>query len=163
LKSQGFYLYRGRRLIQHGSWFGLARQTELTKLARVRIDIPNSMDSLWKIDVKKSSAQAPPVVKERLRKLLDRISQGSRRTYRKRGQKLVDEARMPMWSRIQTGDQISYRPNEEHPVFLEFADRLAPEMRQAFMNCVRLVGSSLPIETLHSDMAGHAENIRGAA
>lgn len=163
LKSQGFYLYRGKRLIQHGSWFGLARQTELTKLSRVRIDIPNSMDSLWKIDVKKSSAQVPPIVKERLRKLLDRISQGSRRTYRKRGQKLVDEARMPMWSRIQTGDQISYRPNEEHPVFLDFADRLAPEMRQAFFNCVRLVGSSLPIETLHSDMAGNAENIRGAA
>ncbi|WP_264212416.1 ATP-binding protein [Leisingera thetidis] len=163
LKSQGFYLYRGRRLIQYGSWFGLARQTELTKLSRVRIDIPNSMDSLWKIDVKKSSAQMPPVVRDRLRKLLDRISLGSRRTYRKRGQKLVDEARMPMWSRIQTGEQISYCPNEEHPVFLDFADRLDPDLREAFMNCIRLVGSSLPVDTLHSDMAGHAEKIRGAS
>jgi hypothetical protein len=45
LKSQGFYLYRGRRLILHGTWFGLCRQSELTKLSRVRIDIPNSMDS----------------------------------------------------------------------------------------------------------------------
>ena len=162
LKSQGFYLYRGRRLIQYGSWFGLARQTELTKLSRVRIDIPNSMDSLWKIDVKKSSAQMPPIVRDRLRKLLDRISLGSRRTYRKRGQKLVDEERMPMWSRIQTGDQISYRPNEEHPILLDFAERLDPDQREAFMNCIRLVGSSLPVETLHSDMAGHAEKIRGA-
>ena len=163
LKSQGFYLYRGRRLIQSGTWFGLARQTEVTKLSRVRIDIPNSMDSLWKIDVKKSSAQLPPVVRDRLRKLIDRISQGSRRTYRRRGQKLVDETRMPMWSRIQTGEQISYRPNEEHPVLLDFADQIAPDLREAFMNCIRLVGSSLPIETLHADMAGHAEMIRGAS
>lgn len=68
-----------------------------------------------------------------------------------------------MWSRIQTGDQISYRPNEEHPVLLDFAERLDPDLREAFMNCVRLVGSSLPVETLHSDMAGHAEKIRGAS
>ena len=53
LKSQGFYLYRGKRLILHGTWFGLCRQSELTKLSRVRIDIPNSMDADWKIDVKK--------------------------------------------------------------------------------------------------------------
>lgn len=59
LKSQGFYVYRSNRLILHGTWFGLCRQSELTKLSRVCIDIPNSMDSDWKIDVKKSSAQLP--------------------------------------------------------------------------------------------------------
>ena len=44
LRNQGFYVYRERRLIVHGTWFGLARQSELTKLARVRIDMPNSLD-----------------------------------------------------------------------------------------------------------------------
>ena len=34
IKNQGFYLYREKRLIIHGTWFGLARQTELTKLGR---------------------------------------------------------------------------------------------------------------------------------
>ena len=60
LRNQGFYVYRERRLIIHGTWFGLARQTELTKLARVRIDMPNTLDGAWKIDVKKASAQLPP-------------------------------------------------------------------------------------------------------
>ena len=31
VKNQGFYLYRNRRLIIHGTWFRLARQSELTK------------------------------------------------------------------------------------------------------------------------------------
>ena len=53
LRTQGFYVYRGRRLIIAGSWLGMARQTELTKLCRIRVDIPNTMDSDWKIDVKK--------------------------------------------------------------------------------------------------------------
>lgn len=159
LKSQGFYLYRGKRLILHGTWFGLCRQSELTKLSRVRIDIPNSMDADWKIDVKKSSAQLPPVVRDRLKKVIERILAGSKRTYRKRGQKLVDHERLPMWHRIQAEGQIRYRPNIEHPAFANFAESLPPNLRRGFFNCIALVGASLPIETLHADMAGTAEQI----
>ncbi len=159
LKSQGFYLYRGRRLIIHGTWFGLCRQSELTKLSRVRIDIPNSMDADWKIDVKKSSAQLPPAVRDRLRKVIDRIQDGSKRTYRKRGQKLVDHERLPMWHRIQADGQIRYRPNAEHPAFAEFAERLPADLQPGFFNCIALVGASLPVETLHADLAGTAEQI----
>lgn len=159
LKSQGFYLYRGRRLILYGTWFGLCRQSELTKLCRVRIDIPNSMDADWKIDVKKSSAQLPPVVRDRLRKVIERIQDGSKRTYSKRGQKLVDRERLPMWNRVQADGQIRYGPNIEHPVFADFAERLPPDLRRGFFNCIALVGASLPIETLHADMAGTAEQI----
>ena len=159
LKSQGFYLYRGKRLIIHGTWFGLCRQSELTKLARVRIDIPNSMDSDWKIDVKKSSAQLPPVVRDRLKKVIERIQDGSKRTYKKRGQKLVDNERLPMWHRIQADGQIRYRPNTAHPAFADFAKSLPPELHRGFFNCIALVGASLPIETLHADLAGTAEHI----
>lgn len=159
LKSQGFYLYRGGRLIIYGTWFGLCRQSELTKLCRVRIDIPNSMDSDWKIDVKKSSAQLPPVVRDRLRKVIERIQEGSKRTYLKRGQKLVDHERLPMWNRVQAEGQIRYRPNVEHPAFADFAESLPPEFRRGFFNCIALVGVSLPVEALHADMAGAAEQI----
>jgi len=159
LKSQGIYLYRGDRLILYGTWFGLCRQTELTKLSRVKIDIPNCIDADWKIDVKKSSAQLPPVVRDRLKKVIERILAGSKRTYSKQGQKLVDLQRLPMWHRIQADGQIRYRPNIEHPAFADFAERLPPDLRCGFFNCIVLVGASLPIETLHADMAGTAEQI----
>lgn len=158
-KSQGFYLYRGNRLIIHGTWFGLCRHSEITKLSRVRIDISNCMDADWKIDVKKSSAQLPPVVRERLKRVIERIQDGSKRTYRRRGQKLVDQDRLPMWHRIQADGQIRYRPNVEHPAFAEFAARLPEDLRREFFNCIFLVGASLPVEALHADMAGSAEQI----
>lgn len=159
LKSQGFYLYRGKRLIVFGTWFRLCRQSELTKLSRVRIDIPNSMDADWKIDVKKSSAQLPPIVRDRLKKVIERIQVGSKRTYNKRGQKLVNHERLPMWHRIQADGQIRYRPNVEHPAFADFAENLPSDLRRGFFNCIALVGASLPIETLHADIAGTAEEI----
>ncbi len=159
LKSQGIYLYRGRRLIIYGTWFGLCRQSELTKLCRVRVDIPNSMDAEWAIDVKKSSAQLPHIVRERLKKVLERISEGSRRTYRRRGQRLVDQNRLPLWHREQAGETIRYRPNVDHPAFAEFAESLPEDRRQSFFNCIALVGASLPLDALHADMAGAAEQI----
>lgn len=82
VKNQGFYLYRNRRLIVHGTWFRLARQAELTKLSRVLVDMPNSLDSKWKVDVKKAWAQPPAPVRERLRGIVGGMEQGTRQLQR---------------------------------------------------------------------------------
>ncbi|WP_299285031.1 ATP-binding protein [uncultured Tateyamaria sp.] len=159
LKSQGLYVYREKRLIIAGGWLGLARQTELTKLCRIAVDIPNTMDAEWKIDVKKASAQLPPLVRERLKKVVERFVGTSKRTYRKRGQKLVDETRFPIWNRVQKDGQIVFRPNLEHPVFRTYDEQLPEDLREGFERCLRLVGSGLPIETLHAELVGNAEAV----
>jgi hypothetical protein len=159
LKSQGLYIYRADRLIIAGGWLGLTAQTELTKLCRVRVDIPNTMDAEWKIDVKKASAQLPPVVRKRLQKVVERFVTTSRRTYHRRGRRLVERQRMPMWDRVQKDASITFRPNFEHPVFTEFRERLPAELRAEFMNCLSLLGATLPIESLHADLLGGAETV----
>ena len=160
LRSQGFYVYRGRRLIIAGSWLGLARQTELTKLCRIRVDIPNTMDADWKIDVKKASAQLPPAVRERMRLLVERLSLSSRRTYQKRGQRLVDDEYLPIWQRIQKDGAIIYRPDTAHPVFADFSVRLPIDLQAEFANLLGLLGSSVPVASLHADFAGNPEEVR---
>lgn len=159
LRTQGFYVYRGRRLIIAGSWLGLARQTELTKLCRIRVDIPNTMDADWKIDVKKASAQLPPAVRERMRLLVERLTLTSKRTYRGRGQKLVDTEFMPIWRRLQKNGAIVYAPDSAHPVFADFAARLPTELQADFASLIGLIGSTVPIASLHSDFAGCPEEI----
>ena len=57
-KNQGFYVYRNKRLLVWGSWFRLMRQGDLSKLARVQVDIPNSLDDLWTLDIKNGIALA---------------------------------------------------------------------------------------------------------
>ena len=64
---QGFYIYRNRRLLVPGDWLGLGMQKEEHfKLARIRVDLPNSADLLWQIDVKKSRARAPAALRRDL-------------------------------------------------------------------------------------------------
>lgn len=159
LRSQGFYIYRERRLIIAGDWLGLARATELTKLSRVRVDIPNTMDSEWKIDVRKASAQMPPVVRERLRRIVERMQGTSKRTYQRRGRKLVDQVNLPLWTRYQKDGAIIYRPNAEHPALTGFLSSLPEEFRHGFKTCITLLGAGLPVAALHSDMLGSAESV----
>ncbi|QKV20057.1 ATP-binding protein [Oricola thermophila] len=159
LKSQGLYVYREDRLIIAGGWLGLARQTELTKLCRIAVDIPNTMDAEWRIDVKKASAQLPPVVRERLKRVVERFVGTSKRTYRSRGQRLVDETRFPIWNRVQKDGQIVFRPNLEHPIFRSYAEQLPEGLREGFERCLRIVGAGLPIETLHAELVGNAEAV----
>lgn len=159
LKTQGLYIYRENRLIISGGWLGLARQAELTKLCRIAVDIPNTMDSDWKIDVKKASAQLPPQVRERLKKIVEHFVGTSKRTYRRRGQQLVDETKQPIWNRVQRDGQVSFRPNSDHPIFKAYADQLPEDLREGFYRCIRIVGSGLPIETLHAELMGNAESV----
>lgn len=157
LRSQGLYVYREDRLIIAGSWLGLIKQSELTKLSRITVDIPNTMDSEWKIDVKKSSAQLPPLVRKRLARVIERFVGTSKRTYQSRGQKLVDTTRHPIWSRVQKDGNVVFKPNLEHPVFQIFSSKLPDDLRDGFERCLRLLGSGLPIDALHAELVGNAE------
>lgn len=159
VRSQGFYLYRNRRLIVHGTWFGLMRQSELTKLARVRIDIPNSLDTKWKIDVRKASAQPPEPVRQRLRRIVEQIGAPSKRTYTSRGARLTTNDKLPVWTRHQQSNQIHYRLNPDHPVFTGFMKKLSKPLASAFRVLLDLVESALPVDTIHADTVANPETV----
>jgi len=163
IKNQGFYVYRAGRLIIHGTWFGLARQTELTKLARVKIDMPNRLDAEWKIDIKKASAQLPPQVRERLRQLIDTIGATSKNVYTKRGRRLISDSRLPVWERLQDKNEIRYRVNPAHPVIAAFVESLPDQQRQQFRGIVEIIGASIPIDSLFADVSMWPAEVAGTA
>ena len=159
VKNQGFYLYRNRRLIVHGTWFGLVQQLELTKLSRVLIDIPASLDAAWKIDVRKAWAQPPAPVRERLRRIVERLGIPSRRTYTARGRRLTDDNRLPVWTRSQDKNRISYGLDTAHPLFSAFETRLDTQAADEFRKLLGLVAAALPVEALYADMGASAESV----
>ena len=159
VRNQGFYVYREKRLIIHGTWFNLARQAELTKLSRVRVDMPNGMDAEWKIDVKKASAQLPGPVRKRFRRIIDRIVAGSKRVYTERGTKLTSQSRLPVWQRNQDKNEITYRIDLGHPAFQSFAAALDNDQRCSFSRILKLVEATIPIDSLFSDMGSSPEAV----
>ncbi|ELE9725600.1 ATP-binding protein, partial [Enterobacter kobei] len=84
-KNQGFYVYRNKRLLIWGTWFRMMRQGECSKLARVQIDIPNELDTMWTLDIKKSKAMPPEVVRNNLAPIIQGLAEKSKRTWEFRG------------------------------------------------------------------------------
>lgn len=163
LKSQGFYLYREKRLIVHGTWFGLARQMELTKLCRVKIDTPNGLDSEWQVDVKKASARPPLPVRERLQKLISEIGAPSKRKYVGRALKLAHVGRLPVWTRTAADNRITYELNAENPVVTDFRQQLPDDLVPDFERLLRTMSSALPLDIIFADLAGEPETVQQSA
>jgi len=156
LQNQGFYVYRNRRLIVKATWFRLMRKEELSKLIRVRIDISNSLDHLWKIDVKKSQADPPEPVRRELRRVIQRIAGTGRRVYTKRATRLMQRSLIPVWKREVVDGKIRYALNEEHPLLIELL-RESDEAGQARIQaCFRLISASFPSDLYFSDAANDA-------
>jgi hypothetical protein len=159
LRGQGFYIYRNRRLIIHSTWFRMARQDEASKLARVQVDIPPSLDHLWTIDVRKSRAQPPEAVKRRLRGIVERVKEAAKRPYTHRGASVLQQAGEPVWKRLHHNDRISYNPNPAHCVLADFRSDLPEPMRRRFDSLLVVIGASLPYPAMFSDMASTPKHL----
>lgn len=147
--SQGFYIYRAMRLVIWGTWFRILPRDDLGKLARVRVDVPNTLDHLWALDIKKSAAQPPPIVRNRLRRIAERIVQPSKRVhlYRGRPEPSADQV-THAWQLINHGEDFRYEINRDHPLLTGLAQRLDPPHERALSSLLRLIEDSFPSQDL---------------
>jgi hypothetical protein len=159
LHNQGFYVYRNRRLIIKGTWFGLMKKVELNKLLRVRVDIPNTLDHLWRIDVRKAHASPPEAIRTELRQVISRIEISGRRVYRQRGRKLQSGVTSPVWNRIARGGSISYRINRDHPLLKELFEGIPAEKTTFLRDTISMIESSFPTDMFFHDVANDPESV----
>jgi len=151
ISNQGGYVYRNGRLMAWGDWFRLVPKGEATKLARVQIDFPNTLDEAWTIDIKKSRARPPHVVRERLRQIISKITARSVTVHRGRGQKLFHEVTAPLWERYSDQTGIRYATNGAHPLVQRLRQRLDREGARHLDLLLEATSASLPIEMIYSD------------
>lgn len=159
-RQQGFYVYRNRRLIIWGTWFRLARQEELSKLARVRVDMPNTLDHLWTLDIKKSVAHPPLEVRQNLKRIVERIAEGSRRVYTYRARRANDDTFIHIWDRTEGRDGISYMINREHPIIKSIEGRLDDTDVRLFFSALKAMEEMFPAEALYGDMASDKHHVQ---
>lgn len=156
-ETQGFYVYRGKRLVIWGNWFRVMPRSEMAKLTRVRVDIPNSLDHLWALDVKKSHAEPPPQVRRRLSELAKTMMMPSQRAQEFQGRKVETATGIShMWQTVVNGDEFSYELNLEHPTLRSFVQELSAEQQKAFAVVVEDIQSTFPIVDAHNRLSGDA-------
>lgn len=153
LNSQGFYVYRNSRLLVYGTWFRLIKKIDLTKLARVKIDLPNSEDFSWSIDVKKSQAVPPDNIKNELKRTIDKITSQSTRVYTRRGAKISNKDNISFWNEYHHHNKKSYKINLDHPMIYKLLNQLTNENKNIVKEILNYVEENLPIDTIYSDMS----------
>lgn len=149
--SQGFYIYRGLRLVIWGTWFRIAPKDDLGKLARVKVDIPNTLDHLWSLDIKKASAAPPPQIRDNLRRIAGRIVEPSRRVHLYRGRIVQEQSRTsPMWNVVDDRGTFRYEINRHHPALEMLADQMSPDDVTQLSSLLSLLESTFPVEDAYN-------------
>jgi len=82
-QQQGFYIYRGDRLIQSGGWCRIRTIDEHSKLARVAMSFLPTLDEAFKINVAKMRVQLPPSIREQIDRAIKPVIKIAQETYRK--------------------------------------------------------------------------------
>lgn len=150
--KQGYYIYRGERLIVWGTWFGRPK-SELTKHARVKVDIPNALDDIWNIDIKKQNAKIPNIIKHQLTKAVDEAMDIAVRaqTYRGRIEK-IDEHIDYIWDRIkERNEHFSYRINRNSKIFDLIKDHVSDEVWHRIDMVLDEIENSIPYQQIYID------------
>jgi hypothetical protein len=169
-QQEGFYVYRYRRLLLAGGWLGLGDggkpwpRDEAHRLARIRLDIPNSADAEWKINVLKSTASPPVRLRPQLHRLASETRETARRVFAHRGHitpltgtrsNAVAEA----WQVRRSAQGTSYRIARDHDLVASILDR-AGSIKPDFLALLRLIEETVPVQRIWLDTAEDKETPR---
>lgn len=165
--QQGFYVYRNKRLLLAGGWLGLGRgrawnREESHRLARIRIDIPNTADADWKIDVKKSTAKPPVYVRTRLIGLAENTRERARKVFAFRGSLMhgisgvaIEQA----WRVERLKNGIRYRIDEMHPAVTAVIEACGSH-KDLVKAMLRVVEETVPVQRIWLDTAENKDTPR---
>ncbi len=152
--NQGFYIYRCKRLIIWGTWFRLLSKEELNKLARVKVDIPNSLDEIWSIDVKKSTANLPDKIRKNLYGSIKESVFGSKKVIEYRGKLHRDEDISYIWQRLTERDgSVTYTINRDLPQIQLLTNTLDQSGQRVLDALLKNVEGNFPASSIYLDVA----------
>jgi hypothetical protein len=157
VEHQGIYLYRNKRLIADGTWLDLDfRKKESQRLCRIRIDIPNTLDTEWQIDVKKASAKIPDVIRKRIKNICLASIEKAIRVYTQRGayvkRKGEKKELVYIWKAKQKHGKRYYEINKVHPIYQLIVEYLENDA-YIFNDYLKLISESLPINYIVNDFS----------
>lgn len=154
--KQGYYIYRNNRLIIYGNWFGLPR-TELTKNARIKVDIPNTLDDIWKIDIKKQNASIPKSIQHQLRRKVEEAMEISVRQQTHRGRRNnLKENIDYLWNRIEGREnRYYYEINRDSRLFNFIRSKVTDESFTYIEMLLDELEKSIPIQQMYLDQANN--------
>lgn len=159
---QGFYLYRCERLILPGSWLNLnLRKEEHFKLARIQVDLPNTVDAEWHLNVTKSRVAAPAALREEFARVARNVRTQAAEVYRFRGERHAPVNAPPhrfVWKRNESKGAVRYRIDRTHPVVQSLLHG-GCQHEHLLAEVIELIERTVPIATMLQDPVKSVEGV----
>ncbi|TNC45236.1 ATP-binding protein [Rubellimicrobium rubrum] len=159
-ERQGFYVYRGDRLVSAGGWLGLGgarawTREESSRLARIAVDLPTTSDAEWRIDVRKSTARPPHWARSRLVSVAAEVRRRAREIFvwrgggRRRGPARAALA-FDLWAAGTSDRPPRYRIDRGHPAVRALAGSTDPALLEGLLAALEL---TVPVERIWLDVS----------
>jgi hypothetical protein len=160
LAHEGFFVYRNERLLVPGGWLGLGpgrrwTRDDVHKLARLRLDLPNSGDADWKVDIRKSAAVPPASLRPRLQGLAEQVRRDAREVFAWRGGRSTRRTPSPVlraWSAVEGARGTLYRVDRSHPAVQRALDLAGPN-RKVVEEMLTILEATVPVQRIWLDVA----------
>ena len=162
-RHQGFYVYRADRLIVPGGWFGAyaPKQRGNTKLARIAVDLTQTMDKAWNLNVLKSQARPPASLRSDFARIRDAVIPKATKVYNHRGSRTVGTGKTGeiqfVWLKKTEIDNATgvekavFTINREHRLVKEARTAAGTKGRPVVDAVLRNIESALPIAAILSE------------
>lgn len=154
--QQGFYVYRGKRLLMAGDWLSLRRKEEHYKLVRIQIDLPNTLDTDWQIDIKKSKAYPPNNCIDQLVAYAKMCCAVGCEVYRHRGKILKQRAGVsfqPLWLEKKKDNKWYFVINRDHTLIRDLKQMAKEQPEKAFDTLLKFIEESIPTKSIYINEA----------
>lgn len=161
--KQGFYIYRNDRLIIYGTWFGLntsSINSELYKYGRIKVDIPNTLDDMWEVDIKKQNATIPKQILVYLRKSVISVCENSKRKSTKRVKLDYESNDNKIWNKeLSRNNKDYYYINKNSTYVSSFINEFDDSDKQRIMRFIDSLSASLPFDDIYNSIANRKNEI----
>jgi hypothetical protein len=147
MDMEGIYIYRADRIILFGGWNGLIKKAPRLQLARLRVEIGNSVDHLLHLNVAKSQIVIPHDLKKAFERYIEELKLEAEKEFFNRGIRDFSnngqQNRESLFERKSSNRGVLLELNIEFPLLKEIKKDLSKEQSAKFNLVLRMINTSI--------------------
>ena len=147
MDMEGIYIYRADRIILFGGWNGLIRKAPRLQLARLRVDVGNSVDHLLHLNVAKSQIVIPYDLKIAFENYIEELKVEAEREYFNRGLKRLVGKKMEnnaqLFERVASTKGILLELNPQFALIKALQAGMSKEQNALFNIIAKMVNTQI--------------------
>ncbi|PKQ65915.1 ATP-binding protein [Labilibaculum filiforme] len=147
MDMEGIYIYRANRIILFGGWNGLIRKAQRLQLARIKVEVGNSVDHLLHLNVAKSQIVIPHELKKAFESTINELKVEAEREFYNRGIRKFSGDRshnqVQLFERISSNKGVLLALNENFPLIKLLNESLSEGQRSQLKLIMKMTNTRI--------------------